>query len=71
MTKDGETPPPPPPITTLLFRSIVNFVELFEFHWHAYDVLDHIDPSTPRPTNISETMWKRRRLDCEKVDILV
>lgn len=36
-----------------------NWVELFEIHCHAYDVLDHIDPTTKRPADISTTLWKR------------
>ncbi|XP_021753588.1 uncharacterized protein LOC110718958 [Chenopodium quinoa] len=36
-----------------------NWVELLECHAHAFDVLDHIDPKTPRPTDLSDTMWKR------------
>ncbi|XP_021737833.1 uncharacterized protein LOC110704357 [Chenopodium quinoa] len=35
-----------------------NWVELFEYHAHVFDVLDHIDPKTPRPTDLSNTMWK-------------
>ncbi|XP_048496234.1 uncharacterized protein LOC125495528 [Beta vulgaris subsp. vulgaris] len=35
-----------------------NWVELFEIHCHACSVLDHIDPSTPRPA-ISDVLWKR------------
>ncbi|XP_021738378.1 uncharacterized protein LOC110704872 [Chenopodium quinoa] len=36
-----------------------SWVELFENHVCAYDVLDHIDPKTPYPSNISETLWNR------------
>ncbi|XP_021716361.1 uncharacterized protein LOC110684248 [Chenopodium quinoa] len=36
-----------------------SWVELFENHVCAYEVLDHIDPKTPRPSNISETLWNR------------
>ncbi|XP_021762206.1 uncharacterized protein LOC110726972 [Chenopodium quinoa] len=36
-----------------------NWVELFECHAHAFDVPDHIDPKTPRPTDLSNAMWKR------------
>lgn len=36
-----------------------NWVELFEIHWHAYDVLDHIDSSKPQPSDISDTLCKR------------
>ncbi|XP_021747916.1 uncharacterized protein LOC110713780 [Chenopodium quinoa] len=36
-----------------------NWVELFEVHCHAFNVLDHIDPSIPRPTDISNTLWLR------------
>ena len=36
-----------------------NWVELFECHAHAFNVLDHIDPKTPKPSDIFETMWKR------------
>ncbi|KAL2893103.1 Retrovirus-related Pol polyprotein from transposon TNT 1-94 [Bienertia sinuspersici] len=36
-----------------------NWVELFENHCCAYDVLDHIDPKTPRPKEVSDRLWKR------------
>ncbi|XP_021751032.1 uncharacterized protein LOC110716697 [Chenopodium quinoa] len=36
-----------------------NWVELFENHACAYNVLDHIDSSISRPTNISDSLWKR------------
>ncbi|XP_021733887.1 uncharacterized protein LOC110700632 isoform X2 [Chenopodium quinoa] len=36
-----------------------NWVELFECHTHAYNVLDHIDPKTTKSTDISDEMWKR------------
>ncbi|XP_021749921.1 uncharacterized protein LOC110715642 [Chenopodium quinoa] len=36
-----------------------NWVELFECHCHAYNVLDHIDPKTSKPTDLSDDMWKR------------
>ncbi|XP_021747884.1 uncharacterized protein LOC110713745 [Chenopodium quinoa] len=36
-----------------------NWVELFENHVCAYDVLDHIDSNTPRPSNISDILWNR------------
>ncbi|XP_021766585.1 uncharacterized protein LOC110731041 [Chenopodium quinoa] len=36
-----------------------NWVELFECHAHAYNVLDHIDPKTPKPTDLSGDMWTR------------
>ncbi|XP_021747922.1 uncharacterized protein LOC110713783 [Chenopodium quinoa] len=36
-----------------------NWVELFECHAHAFDVLDHVDPKTTRPTDLSDAMWKR------------
>lgn len=36
-----------------------NWVELFENHACAYNVLDHIDPNTTRPTGISDAMWTR------------
>ncbi|XP_021761066.1 uncharacterized protein LOC110725908 [Chenopodium quinoa] len=36
-----------------------NWVELFECHAHAFNVLDHIDPKTPKPTDISDALWKR------------
>lgn len=34
-------------------------VELFEIYCHAYDVLDHMDPTKPRPSDISDTLWLR------------
>ncbi|XP_021750674.1 uncharacterized protein LOC110716366 [Chenopodium quinoa] len=36
-----------------------NWVELFECYAHAFDVLDHIDPKTTHPVNLSDAMWKR------------
>ncbi|XP_021733157.1 uncharacterized protein LOC110699978 [Chenopodium quinoa] len=36
-----------------------NWVELFECHAHAYNVLDHIDPKTSRPIGISDDLWKK------------
>ena len=36
-----------------------NWVELFEIHCHAYDVLDHIDSTKPRPPDMSEALWKQ------------
>ncbi|XP_021729397.1 uncharacterized protein LOC110696419 [Chenopodium quinoa] len=36
-----------------------NWVELFENHVCAYNVLDHIDPDTPRPTDVFDALWKR------------
>lgn len=36
-----------------------NWVKLFEIHCHAYDVLDHIDPTKPRPLDIFATLWQR------------
>ncbi|KAL2933351.1 Retrovirus-related Pol polyprotein from transposon TNT 1-94 [Bienertia sinuspersici] len=35
------------------------WVELFQTHCHAYDVLDHIDPLTPRPKDVSDSLWNR------------
>ncbi|XP_021717828.1 uncharacterized protein LOC110685581 [Chenopodium quinoa] len=35
-----------------------NWVKLFEYHTHAYNVLDHIYPKTPKPTDLSDDMWK-------------
>ncbi|XP_021735143.1 uncharacterized protein LOC110701830 [Chenopodium quinoa] len=37
----------------------LNWVELFECHAHAYNVFDHIDSKTPKPTDLSDEMWKR------------
>lgn len=34
-----------------------NWVELFSNHACAYNGLDHIDPMTPRPSNITDVMW--------------
>lgn len=31
-----------------------NWVELFETHLHAFNILDHIDPKIPRSLNISD-----------------
>ncbi|XP_021749891.1 uncharacterized protein LOC110715611 [Chenopodium quinoa] len=36
-----------------------NWVELFENHACAYNVLDHIDPTVSRPTDVSAALWKR------------
>ncbi|XP_021763063.1 uncharacterized protein LOC110727763 [Chenopodium quinoa] len=36
-----------------------NWVELFENHACAYNVLDHIDLKTPRPSDISDPLWTR------------
>ncbi|KAL2906199.1 Retrovirus-related Pol polyprotein from transposon TNT 1-94 [Bienertia sinuspersici] len=36
-----------------------NWVELFENHACAYDVLDHIDSTIPRLKDISNSLWKR------------
>ncbi|XP_021721479.1 uncharacterized protein LOC110689038 [Chenopodium quinoa] len=36
-----------------------NWVELFECHANAYNVLDHIDLKTSRPTGLSDDIWKR------------
>ncbi|XP_021761795.1 uncharacterized protein LOC110726632 [Chenopodium quinoa] len=36
-----------------------NWAELLECHAHAFNVLDHIDPKTPKPSDISEDMWTR------------
>lgn len=36
-----------------------NWVELFECHAHDYSVLDHIDPTTTCPTDVSRSMWDR------------
>ncbi|XP_021747880.1 uncharacterized protein LOC110713740 [Chenopodium quinoa] len=33
------------------------WVKLFENHACAYNVLDHIDPKTPKPTDISDAFW--------------
>lgn len=35
-----------------------NWVELFETYCHACNILDHIDPKTPKP-DIFEALWKR------------
>lgn len=37
----------------------LNWVELFETHAYVFNVLDHIYPTFTRPTDISESMWKR------------
>ncbi|XP_021735756.1 uncharacterized protein LOC110702358 [Chenopodium quinoa] len=36
-----------------------NWEELFEVHAHAYNVLDHINSKTPRPTGVSDPLWQR------------
>ncbi|KAJ9537461.1 hypothetical protein OSB04_030194 [Centaurea solstitialis] len=36
-----------------------SWVELFHIHLCAYDVLDHIDPKTPTPTDIDKATWNR------------
>ncbi|XP_021855638.1 uncharacterized protein [Spinacia oleracea] len=36
-----------------------NLVELFECHAHAFNIIDHIDPKTPRPTDVSDDMLNR------------
>lgn len=36
-----------------------NWVELFENYALVYNVLDHINTSIPRPSDINESMWKR------------
>ncbi|XP_021757479.1 uncharacterized protein LOC110722517 [Chenopodium quinoa] len=36
-----------------------NWVELFENHACAYNVLDHIDPTVSRPTDVLDALWKR------------
>ncbi|KAL2921170.1 Retrovirus-related Pol polyprotein from transposon TNT 1-94 [Bienertia sinuspersici] len=35
------------------------WVELFQTHWHAYDVLYHIDPQTACPKHVSDSLWQR------------
>ncbi|XP_021749409.1 uncharacterized protein LOC110715146 [Chenopodium quinoa] len=36
-----------------------NWVELFDNHVCAYNVLDHIDPTVSRPKDISDALWIR------------
>ena len=36
-----------------------SWVELFHIHTCAYNVLDHIDSTVPRPTDIDSLTWKR------------
>ncbi|XP_021747901.1 uncharacterized protein LOC110713761 [Chenopodium quinoa] len=37
-----------------------NWVELlFEVHCHAFNVLDHIDSTVAKPTDISSSLWLR------------
>ena len=36
-----------------------NWVELFQIHCHSCNVLDHIDPTTPKPTDLTSTQWNR------------
>ncbi|XP_021723950.1 uncharacterized protein LOC110691340 [Chenopodium quinoa] len=63
MAKDDDNSSPPPPSSPEFYPTLTvqysSWVELFENHVCAYDVLDHIDPKTPRPSNISETLWNR------------
>lgn len=35
------------------------WVELFHIHACAYNVLHHIDATTPRPTTVDDATWKR------------
>lgn len=49
-------------ISLVLDREKVHYfdwVELFEIHCHAYDVLDHIDPTKLRPANMTGALWQR------------
>ncbi|XP_021754601.1 heat shock 70 kDa protein 18-like [Chenopodium quinoa] len=36
-----------------------NWVELFVNHDVAYNILDRIDPTTPRPSEVSDALWAR------------
>ncbi|XP_021717929.1 uncharacterized protein LOC110685711 [Chenopodium quinoa] len=36
-----------------------NWVELFEVHCHAFNVLDHIDSTVPRRSDVSDSLWRR------------
>ncbi|XP_021717936.1 uncharacterized protein LOC110685720 [Chenopodium quinoa] len=71
MVKDGESTAFHPTLGVSNIKNVIplildrekvqysNWVELFECHAHAFDVLDHIDPKTPRPIDLFDTMWKR------------
>ncbi|KAJ9557684.1 hypothetical protein OSB04_012298 [Centaurea solstitialis] len=37
----------------------VSWVELFHIHTCAYDVLDHIDATVPRPPSVDDPTWNR------------
>ncbi|XP_021737316.1 uncharacterized protein LOC110703842 [Chenopodium quinoa] len=34
-----------------------SWVELFEIHCHSCNVIDHIDPKSPRPTDLTTAQW--------------
>lgn len=36
-----------------------SWVELFHIHTCAYDVIDHIDPTAPKPADIDQATWNR------------
>ncbi|XP_021713587.1 uncharacterized protein LOC110681770 [Chenopodium quinoa] len=36
-----------------------SWVELFEIHCHSCNVIDHIDPKSPRPTDLTTAQWNR------------
>ncbi|XP_021732961.1 uncharacterized protein LOC110699750 [Chenopodium quinoa] len=36
-----------------------SWVELFEIHCHSYNVIDHIDLKSPRPTDLTTAQWNR------------
>lgn len=40
-------------------RNYGSWVELFEIHCHSCNVIDHIDPKSPRPTDITQAQWNR------------
>ncbi|XP_021770706.1 uncharacterized protein LOC110734886 [Chenopodium quinoa] len=36
-----------------------SWVELFEIHCHSCNVIDHINPKSPRPTDLTTVQWNR------------
>ncbi|XP_021717951.1 uncharacterized protein LOC110685738 [Chenopodium quinoa] len=72
MTKDSDhppLPPPPPPSTefhpALSVNNIKDAIPLIldrekvqYSNWEElFEVLDHVDPNAPRPSDISESLW--------------